>query len=185
MTKQLKTCPNCKSDIKKLNRRCPVCKFYLNKPHFLKEKRNKQILKLLQNEANSLQEVADKFGVSKQLIHQLYQREIKRHYLDARRRKEKVREEKEKIRLNSVKGNCVICNKPILVKERNIKYCSEHSYMGRERRNHIKIKCDNCSIEFHPRKQIFKLNSRTHFCTWYCRNEFRKTNPDIYFGKGL
>lgn len=179
MPSHIKYCFSCGEKIPKQTKRCRNCNIYqyshVGSQLPSNPERIKEIVKFVESGQYTLQQVADKYNLSRERIRQIYKRETKKSTQNYRNQKKtkslQEREEKRKIREQQVKFLCQGCKTPVFnIEGVRLKiFCSKCSQLNYEQREvGITVTCDGCGEKFHPYKGRRYINLKSHFHDQEC-----------------
>lgn len=176
-------CPGCHKKILKSYKRCPLCREFIHKENYRGNlKRNLKIVALADTGKYTLEELGQKFGLTRERIRQIYKAMTGLHYR-VRIDKNKVKRVVEKkVKMNQVVYNCVGCGIPVKRKYRHGKYCDYcHILSSIRRRSLLKtFVCVFCGEKYHPiynykSPSIMKKKTIGNcFCSMDCYSKYKR-----------
>ena len=166
-----KECQYCHQEILRVAKKCPFCKRLCYAYYFLhtqNKKRNKEMVNLLKTGEFTLQQVGEKYGISRERVRQLYKVTTKKPYTTLVEKKQRNRRKTRMIevetRKHTVSFYCRDCNQPVF---------------GSEYHPHQKIICKNCYMGY---KKELRIWNRINTCT-QCEKPFHpyRSTPNQIF----
>lgn len=127
--------------------------------------RNEKLIEMCETGQYTLQEVGEKFGISKQRVSEIY----KKPYTKNRERKVQLNKQKLIQKENSIRFYCKACGVGVLTKDgfHLSKLCrSCHDILENDRNPYIKRTCP-CGREFHPIRWE-RVQKRNRYCSRKC-----------------
>ncbi len=172
-----KECQHCGKEILKLAKKCSFCGKYCYSGRFTidspNKKRNKEIAKMLETGNFTLQQVGEKYGISRERVRQLYRTCRKKPYTTVLKKQKKLRKrEKEterETRKQTVSFYCRDCNQPVPLSEPHYhqKIICRSCYLKYKkelREWRITKICKQCGKTFHP----YANNTQQFLCSNAC-----------------
>lgn len=176
-----KECQYCHKEILKRIKKCPFCRkfcypqmFKVNSPNI---KRNREMATMLETGNFTLQQVGEKYNISRERVRQLYRVIAKKPYttLLAKRRRiqRRIKIIEEETRKNTVSFYCRDCNQPVPLSEAHYhqKIICRNCYQKyqRELRSwRITRSCKQCGKTFHP----YTSNTQQFLCSNACYTQY-------------
>jgi Zn finger protein HypA/HybF involved in hydrogenase expression len=175
-----KECDKCGEEMLAIKKICPNCghNHYDVKPLNKKEDRNRKLIEMLDTGDYSLQDVADKFEISRQRVHEIYTRETGSDGFNVRRKKSRKKNAmKNYLERFEFAFYCKGCGRAVRkgwTKARHYnatrtKYCPWcHAITKKKRDPRITFTCAYCAKEFHPFYNWMSTEGYPRFCSREC-----------------
>ena len=176
-----KECQNCHKEILRMAKKCCFCGQHCypymwgkNSPNI---KRNKEMVRMLQDGEFTLKQVGEKYGISRERVRQIYRTTTKKPYtflLEKRRRiQRKIEAIKEEEQKRKIQFYCRDCNKPVFFSESHPNQqiiCKDcYGIYRKELRNwRITKTCKQCGKGFHP----YANNTEQFLCSNACYTKY-------------
>ena len=150
--------------------------------------RNDTIVRLLNSGRYTLQEIGNKYNISRERVRKIYADETGKPYQLRRNFESRLKQALIKKKELSVKFICAGCHKPATYSEvsRRKKLCSNcHDLLIKQHRNpYIVAQCAVCGVKFHPFRDLqYHRKSKKLFCSNKCRMHYLWEINELHLNK--
>lgn len=171
---KLRLCRSCGLEVWKMSRKCPSCgdwttDAYEKKYRILEGSRNEAILKDCESRDFTLEQMGEKYRVTRERIRQIYKQMTGKKYQLRNEKKREIKAQKREEWLDSVSFNCTACGKSVTHRGAGYKYCNDCWKIRLSQRNPNLWKiCFQCLIKFHPYYHYNSQGVANKFCSKEC-----------------
>jgi DNA-directed RNA polymerase subunit M/transcription elongation factor TFIIS len=150
--------------------------------------RNDTIVQLLNSGRYTLQEIGNKYNITRERVRKIYANETGQPYQLHRKFESRLKQAKIKKKELSVKFICAGCHKPATYSEvsRKKKLCSNcHDLLINQHRNpYIVLQCVVCGATFHPFRDLqYQHKTKNFLCSNRCRMKYLWKINELHLNK--
>lgn len=170
----IRNCKHCGNVINSYTKKCSFCGEYVYSftEGFTQRARNKLLLRNLRSGNFTLQDVSDRYGITRERVRQIWKASEGKGFTKFRDKQKRTKARERKEFLKTIKFHCSACKKPVTHKEafRKHNLCKRCSYilMVLKRDPYVLFTCEICGREYHPQRNHKAYNSKRKFCTTEC-----------------